>query len=398
MRPAISPPHLFTLILLTAFATLSLNMFLPSLGNIAEDFQADYTLVSLAVGGYLAVTAVIQLIVGPLSDRLGRRPVLLAAIAIFAVASAGCAFSQDVWTFLAFRMLQGGMIAGYVLSLAIVRDTTDEQNAAGLIGYISMAMAIAPMLGPMLGGLLDTAFGWRANFHFYTACGVFLLILCWFDLGETLDPNQSGDTGKRERIRALFGETRFWGFALCTAFSTGAFYIFLAGAPLVAKTAFGVSTAELGLYIGSITAGFMTGSFISTRLAATLPVATLMLAGRLVACSGLAAGILLALAGYLTPLLYFGATIFVGLGNGITLPGSNAGALSVRPKLAGSAAGISGSLTVATGAVLTTLTGVLLTEENAATMLIAIMFAASFAGLLAALWVRFLPPSRLGPA
>lgn len=385
MRPAPSAPHLITLILLTAFATLSLNMFLPSLGNIAEAFKADYGLVSLAVGGYLAVTAVIQLIVGPLSDRVGRRPVLLAAIGVFTAASVGCAAAQNVWTFLFFRMLQGGMVAGYVLSLAIVRDTRSEQKAAGLIGYVSMAMALAPMLGPMIGGLLDTAFGWRANFVVYAAGGVLLLVLCWFDLGETLEREQQGKDGVKTGATTLLREPRFWGFALCTAFSTGAFYIFLAGAPLVAMTVFGVSSAELGVYIGSITAGFMAGSFFSARLAETLPMASLMLAGRLVACCGLTGGLVLLFAGYLTPLTYFGATVFVGIGNGITMPASNAGAMSVFPKLAGSAAGLSGAMTVAVGAVLTTLTGVMLTETNAAPMLIAIMLAASFVGLLAAL-------------
>ena len=144
-----SPPHLSTLVLLTAFSTLSLNMFLPSLANIARDLETDYATVSLAVSGYLAVTAVIQLIAGPLSDRVGRRPVLLGALAIFTGASVICAMAENIWVFLAFRMIQGGMIAGYALSLAIVRDTTDERRAAGLIGYISMAMAIAPMLGPV---------------------------------------------------------------------------------------------------------------------------------------------------------------------------------------------------------------------------------------------------------
>ena len=118
MRPALTPPRLITLILLTALSTLSLNMFLPSLANIAEALGTDYASVSLAIGGYLAVTAVIQLIAGPLSDRIGRRPVLLGALALFALASAGCALATRSEVFLAFRMLQGGVIAGYALSLA----------------------------------------------------------------------------------------------------------------------------------------------------------------------------------------------------------------------------------------------------------------------------------------
>ena len=342
---------------------------------------------ALAVAGYLAVTAVIQLIAGPLSDRFGRRPVLLCALGCFTLASMGCALAEDIWTFLFFRMLQGGMIAGYTISLAIVRDTTEEREAAGLIGYISMAMAVAPLFGPMLGGLLDAAFGWRASFYVYVMSGLALLALCWIDLGETNTAPSNPDR-RSDDVRTLLVEARFWGYALCAAFSIGAFYVFLAGAPLVAKAVFEVSTATLGILLGSITAGFMTGSFLSARLAPKFPLTTMMLAGRLVACTGLLAGLLILLAGHLSLVTFFGATVFVGLGNGLTVPSSSAGAMSVRPDLAGTAAGVSGALIVAGGALLTTLTGFLLTDANAPSMLLGIMFGASFAGLLSAAWAR----------
>ena len=224
-----TPPALATLIFLTAFSTLSLNMFLPSLANIAADLEASYATVSLALAGYLAITAVIQLIVGPLSDRIGRRPVLLVALLVFTGASVICALATDIRIFLAFRMLQGGIIAGYALSLAIIRDTTSERKAAGLIGYISMAMAIAPMLGPMLGGVLDTAFGWRANFWFYAVSGLVLFAICWFDLGETRPAEPGADGANPGRMRDLLRAPLFWAFSFCSAFSTGAFYIFLTG-------------------------------------------------------------------------------------------------------------------------------------------------------------------------
>lgn len=382
MSKAQSPPHLITLILLTAFSTLSLNMFLPSLASIADDLSADYSTVSLAVAGYLAVTAVIQLIVGPLSDRIGRRPVLLVALLVFTGASLVCALAQDVWTFLAFRMLQGGMISGYALSLAIVRDTTSERQTAALIGNISMAMAIAPMLGPMLGGVLDTAFGWRANFYFYAISGLVLLTLCWIDLGETKPEHGAGDNYTSESVIALVREPLFWAYSLCSAFSTGAFYIFLTGVPLVAETAFHVTTAELGFYIGTITGGFIFGSFLSGRLAPRYEPTTMMMAGRITACLGLFFGLIVILFGYLSPLVFFGSTVFVGLGNGLTMPSSNASAMSVRPKLAGSAAGFNGALVVAGGAILTTLTGLILPKEGAAPIILLLMLTASGAGLI----------------
>lgn len=385
MRKASSPPALPTLILLTANSALSLNMIVPSLNNIARDLDADYAVVSLALGGYLAVTAIVQLIVGPLADRIGRRPVLLAALSVFTAASAACALAQDVVAFLAFRMLQAAVISGYVLSQAIVRDTTEGPKATIRLGQIAMAMAVAPMLAPVLGSLLDAAIGWRATLVFYACAGAALLCLAWVDLGETRPERADGKDALPETQRALLREPAFWSYALCTAFSTGAFYIFLAGAPLVAATAFGVSTASLGWFIGSITAGFMTGSFLSTRLASRHAVTSVMLAGRIVACAGLLAGLVVAASGQIAAVPFFASTIFVGLGNGLTAPNSNAGAMSIRPHLAASAAGISGALTVSGGALMTILTGIMLSRWPTPSALLLLMLAASSAGLAAAL-------------
>lgn len=383
MRQASAPPALSTLILITATSTVTLNMIVPSLANIARDLDADYGLVSLALGGYLAVTAVVQLGVGPLSDRIGRRPVLLVALVVFTLASLGCAMAQTVWMLLGFRMLQAAVVSGYVLSLAIVRDTNEGADAARLLGRISMAMALAPMLGPMLGSVLDAAFGWRTIFLLYAAAGAGLFCLAWSDVGETIRAPALGENDGK-RLTRLLREPLFWCYALCTAFSTGAFYIFLAGAPLVATAIFGIGTAELGMFIGSITAGFIAGSWLAGRLAGRYAPAMIMLMGRILACLGLVAGLVILAMGYLTPVLYFGCTIFVGLGNGVTMPNSNAGAMSVQPRLAGSAAGITGALTVLGGALMTTGTGLALSGQPSPMLLLALMLLASFMGLLAA--------------
>ncbi|MCG8695078.1 MAG: MFS transporter, partial [Minwuiales bacterium] len=329
-----------------------------------------------------------QLIIGPLSDRFGRRPVLLAALAIFTAASLVCAFTTDIRVFLAFRAVQGAIIAGWTLSIAVIRDTAPPQEAASLMGYVSMAMAVAPMLGPVLGGALDTLFGWRASFLTYAGLGVAAFALCWADLGETNKSPSKTFAAQFRTYPALLGSRRFWGYALCMAVSIGAFHAFLAGAPLVATGIYGMSTAMLGFCMGTITAGFMFGSFLSGRLARRYALTTMMLAGRTVACAGLLAGLALLAGGLTHVALIFGATIFVGLGNGLTTPSASAGALSVRPELAGSAAGLIGALTAAAGATLTQVTGAVLSVENGAYGLLIIMLLASLTGLFAALYVR----------
>ena len=326
-----SPPRLLTLVLLAALSTLSLNLFLPSLTNIAQDFRADYALVSLSIAGYLAITAVLQLVIGPMSDRFGRRPVLLCGLSCFLVGSLGCLLANDIYSFLLFRALQGAVIAGWVLSMAMIRDTHSEGDAASLIGYVAMSMAIAPMLGPMIGGLLDEFFGWRASFALYSVMGLALLLLCWLDLKETNQSPSATFAVQFEAYPELFGSRRFWGFALCGVFSTGAFYVFLAGVPLVAARQFSISPGVLGFYIGTITAGFAVGSFIAGRYSNRFARTTMMISGRSIACVGLTLGLMLFLAGYAHGLTLFVATIFVGVANGISMPSVNAGAISMRP-------------------------------------------------------------------
>ena len=385
---AITPPRISTLILLTATSTLSLTMFLPSLANMAADFQVDYAVVNLSMAGYLLVTAVVQLIVGPLSDRYGRRPVLLAALAIFALASIGCALATDIWMFLGFRILQGIIISGWTLSQAAIRDMAPAREAASLMGHVAMAMAIAPMLAPLFGGVLDELFGWRASFLAFTAMGVGLFILCWVDLGETNEHPSQTFTKQFRAYPELFRSRRFWGYAICMGFSTAAFYVFLSGVPLVAETVLDLRPAKLGFYMGTITAGFFLGSFLSARYAKRYRLTTMMIAGRIVACAGLLLGLAVFAVGIVNAATLFGATVFLGIGNGLTMPSANAGALSVRPQLAGSASGLSGALIVGAGVVMTTITGTILTAQNGPFGLVGLMLLCAIVGLAAALYVR----------
>ena len=385
---ASAPPRLFTLVLLSGLSVVSLNMFLPSLSNIAAEFQAGYGLLaSMSIAGYAGMTTVLQLLIGPLSDRFGRRPVILVSLVIYILGSLGCLLATDVWTFLLFRTIQAAIVSGFALSRVIIRDTEPAQKAAGLMGYLSIAWAIAPMLAPMFGGALDLLFGWRANFIAFLVFGAAVLALCWFDLGETNKNPSETFTKQFKSFPSLFRSRFFWGYSLCMAFSMGALYAFLAAAPLVATAVFRMSPATLGIYMGSTAAGFILGSFVAGRFAAHYPLTTMIVAGRVVAFGGLTVGLGLLLAGIVHEFSLSGSCVFLGVGNGISMPSSNVGAMSVRPELVGSAAGLSGALTGAGGALMSGITSTVLNEANAAFVLLGMMLVSSTMALLAALFV-----------
>lgn len=383
-----TPPTMTTLVLLTGLSVLSLNMFLPSLRQISVGLQADYALVSLSIGGYLAVSSVLQIIMGPLSDLWGRRPVILIGLVMFTLASIGCIFATDIWVFLGFRIAQGGIVSGMVLSRAIVRDLHEPDEAARQLGIMGMAMALAPLLGPMLGGLLDQMFGWQANFVAYAIMGAVMLVIAWRDLGETnLQPSDTF-TAQFKTYPTLMRDRAFWGWTVCLVFSIGGFYAFMGGAPLVGESNYGLTPALVGVGMGSISSGFMLGNYLTGRYAGRIGRTQIVVIGRWCATLGPLAGALLLWLGLDHPVVLFGGAIFVGLGNGLTLPGANAGVMSVNPKLAGSASGLSGALTIAGGAVFASVTAAVVGGALGPVVLLVVMALTSGVGLIAALYVR----------
>ena len=372
-----TPPHVMTLVLLASISALNMNIFLPSLPGMAAYFDTDYGFMQLAISAYLGITAVLQLIIGPLSDRYGRRPVLLGGLAIFLLATIGCIFSPNVGVFLFFRMIQGAVAAGMVLSRAIVRDMVEPWEAASMIGYITMGMSLVPMIGPVLGGYLDQNFGWQSSFTLVLVFGALVLWLVWADLGETNTQKSASFKAQFKAYPELIRSRRFWGYALSAGFASGAFFAFLGGAPFVAIELLGLDPAQMGLYFIFISMGYMGGNFLAGRFSNVIGLNRMMLFGSMVAVFGMLLAIVLWTVGLQHPLSFFGSIMFVGIGNGMTLPNANAGIVSVRPHLAGSASGLGGAVMIGGGAGLSAVTGAMLTIETGAWPLLFMMLGSS---------------------
>lgn len=382
-----TPPHIATLILLSGMSAMVMNMFLPSLPNMTAYFQTEYGVMQLSVGLYLGVSAILQILIGPISDKFGRRPVILFGLSIFLIATLGCIYAPTAEIFLAFRVCQAMVAVAMVLSRAAVRDMFEQDKAASMIGYVTMGMAIVPMISPMLGGVLDELFGWRANFWALFIMGAMTLWLAWADQGETATKSGKTLTQQFGEYPALLTSPRFWGYSLAAGFCSGAFFAYLGGGPFVGSVVFGLSPFWVGIYFGAPALGYFFGNMFTGMLAQRVGINKLVLIGSLINAFGVFLSLLIFLLGHGSALSFFGLMTFVGLGNGLVIPNATAGMLSVRPHLAGSASGLGGAIMIGGGAGLSMLAGASLGPETGAFPLLYIMLATSTAAVLSILMV-----------
>ena len=382
-----TPPHIVTWVLITGMAALSMSIFLPSLTAMTSYFQTEYAIMQIALSGYLAATAVLQTIVGPFSDRYGRRKIVMGALVIFVLATIGTYFATTVETFLFFRIMQAAVATCMALGRAIVRDMVPQAEAASMLGYVTMGMALVPMVGPMIGGALEEAIGWHATFIFLGLAGSAVLILCYFDLGETVANEGASFSDQVKAYPELLRSRRFWGYVLCSAFSAGAFFALLGGSSFLADNIFGLSPLWTGVALGTPAVGYATGNFFSGRYSVRFGINTMALIGTGVSTFGMAASLILTLLGVVHPLVFFGFCVFIGFGNGLVLPNVMAGSISVKPHLAGTASGLGGAIMIGGGAALTQFAGGLLTVETGTLPLQILMLVVTVGAMLAILMV-----------
>lgn len=383
-----TPPHIITLVVIAGVAALCMNLFLPSLAAMALDFETDYAVMQFAVSGYLAATACLQLLIGPLSDLFGRRPVMLASIAMMIVATLVCMLAPDITVFMFGRVAQAAVVSGFVLARAIVRDMVPMEQAASMIGYVTMGMSVVPMVGPTVGGLLNDISGWQASFALLALLGVGILVLAWFDLGETNHNRSASFSQQFHAWPELLRSPLFWGYALTSTFSSGMFFSFLGGAPFVGSVLYGLAPAMLGLQFFFMASGYMLGNFVSGRYASQIGITRMMLSGNVVAIAGIVAAIALISTGAESPYAFFVPLALIGVGNGVTLPSANAGMVSVQPHLAGSASGLGGAMTIGGGAALSVLASSVLSKEDGTWPLLLVMLATGLVALLTTYIVR----------
>lgn len=350
------------LIAITAIGPMAMQIFVPALPAIQAGFGVPVATAQLAFSLSTLAIAFSILICGPLSDRFGRRPVLIAGLGLFLAGSALAAAAPSITVLILGRIVQAaGGAAGMAVARAMVRDLFDREDSASMLAYLTMAMVVAPMLAPAIGGLLIDLVGWRANFVLVGAIGVLVAIGVARHLAETRgrEAHSAARSGMLAGFAVLLRSPAFCGYSLQGAFSIGIFFAFLAGAPYVMVNVLGRPATEYGLYFVLIAGSFMAANYVTARVTRRVGLDRMVLIGTALAFAGTLVLLTLVLAGIWTPLALFLPTAFVAFAQGLAMASGQAGALSVEPRLAGAASGLSGFVQMLTASIVAQAVGML---------------------------------------
>ncbi len=347
---------IFNLLGQMAFGLIAMTLCLPSMQEWGAIFQEDQAAVQMTLSGYLITYGAAQLIYGPLSDRYGRKRLLLLGLVLAAVGSVIAAVTSQIETLIAARALQGaGSAAGMVLGRAMVQDYFHGPQRTRMMAYTGMAMGLCPPLGTIIGGQIHVQFGWQFNFVLTAILAILMLFAAWRGLPVRGAHNRpESDTHWLRHMLDAYAQLArvpvFLGYIGILGMTTAVFYVFLGGAPIVLGS-YGVGPDGIGWYIMAIPLAYIAGNYATSRLIHRLGERLTLSIGQTLALSGIGLLMWLSLIGWHTPLAFTLPLMLLGIGHGFIMPPSLAGTVSVIPALAGAAAAVAGLLQQLTGAV-----------------------------------------------
>jgi DHA1 family bicyclomycin/chloramphenicol resistance-like MFS transporter len=354
--PPVPRAPLWLLALITFSGTMAMHIFVPALPAVAADLGASTSSTQLTLSFYIVGLALGQLVYGPISDHLGRRPVLIVGMAVYALAGFAAMLSPTIHALIAARLFQAlGGCAGLVLGRAIVRDNASGGEAARNLSLMNLVTVAGPGLSPLIGSVLAAIAGWRSIFVVLCALGVTNLLLVWRLLAESSGGRGHDTQTVLRSYSHLLRSRRFLGYALGGSCATTSLYGFISAAPFIFVHQLGRPAHEVGLYLSLSIVGVWFGSFTASRLVKNVAVGRLMVFGNLLSCVGAAVFLSAVVFGFLSVPLTLLPILLLMYGAGIASPMALAEVLSVNPSVAGSASGLYGFAQMSIGAVCATL-------------------------------------------
>jgi DHA1 family bicyclomycin/chloramphenicol resistance-like MFS transporter len=344
---------LLLLVLMNGAAPIALYIFVPALPLLAQDFSSDISIAQMTVSLYMVGLACSQLTMGPLSDRFGRRPVLLGGLALMVVASIGCIFAQTLPQLIAFRFLQAlGGASGMVISRAIIRDLYSRDRVGGMLSLVIAVMMIAQMLSPLAGGVIETALGWRAIFYAVTVGAVVVTFAIALALPETRRRGGPAAPGSfLTDVGSLIKSRAFGGYVLCQVLASAIIFTFAGGGPYVVVTQMGRSSAEYGAWFASSGLAYLAGNLFCVKFSPRHSLDRLIWFGLGLQIAGALLNLAWGILGWnQVPSWLFGTHMIIMFGNAAVMANAAAGAISVRPQAAGTASGLMGFTQMGFGA------------------------------------------------
>jgi MFS transporter, DHA1 family, multidrug resistance protein len=338
------------LVAMTACGTLAMHIIIPALPATARALGMSIGTSQLTITLYLVGLAIGQLLYGPVSDRFGRRPVLLVGLTLFTGASVVTALAPNAGVLIGGRILQSlGGCAGLVLGRAAVRDGASAEKAAGQLALLTLVMAMVPAVAPAIGGYLTAYVHWRASYVLLALFGATTLAACALMMPETLSDVSSGRRSMVTAYVRLLGSRRFLGYAVGGACSTTAFYGFMSASPFIFETQLHQPTQRVGLYYLLLMLGVATGSLGANRVAGRVAVQTALRIANGVCVAGAALFALADATGALSVVTVVAPVCLFMVGAGMASPFALAGSVSVNPQAIGAASGMYGFIQMGYG-------------------------------------------------